>query len=150
MTTATVHPPRSTGDAFTLTVTGMARCRDAAYERREWPMVIASGRLLVAAHELLRDGMVGDRAQQIGASLAACGHRQPTLLATRGLRVNLNRGARRISRQVDLHAARMLTHAAQWECLWGCVQPTHAAESRCQCIVCAVTARLSRPATSAT
>src|SRR5690606_41271273 len=65
----------------------------SAHEMRAWPVVSEVRRLLIASYELLRNGLVGDRSQQLAAALAACSGRQPTILAARGMWVDLISGA---------------------------------------------------------
>lgn len=140
-------PPVSAATAFDQVVSGLTRCRDAAHARREWPVGAAADRLLIAAYELLRDGLVGDRHQQLAAAFAACGHRQPTVLAQRGLRVHLVRDAARTATYLDQNMVTVLTFATQWELLADCVheQPDIEPALPCECLVCLVAVRRSHP-----
>src|SRR5690606_40844065 len=81
----------------------------SAHEMRAWPVVSEVRRLLIASYELLRNGLVGDRSQQLAAALAACSGRQPTILAARGMRVDLISGAPLQSEGIGLNADRKST-----------------------------------------
>src|SRR5690606_40776330 len=91
MTTETAE--RTQMEAFDTVTTALAGLYDTAHEMRAWPVVSEVRRLLIASYELLRNGLVGDRSQQLAAALAACSGRQPTILAARGMWVDLISGA---------------------------------------------------------
>lgn len=114
MTTETAERTQmEPGTAFDTVTTALAGLYDTAHEMRAWPVVSEVRRLLIASYELLRNGLVGDRSQQLAAALAACSGRQPTILAARGMWVDLISGAPLQSEGIDLNAALLLCMAAQ-------------------------------------
>lgn len=138
------------GAAFDTITGALAGLHDTAYGMRAWPVVSEVKRLLVAAYELLRDGHVGDRAQQLAAAMAACSGRQPTLLVQRGLRIDLIAGAPHQSEMVDQNIVLVLCMAVQSGILRRCEQARQDTVAwlwpNCQHPWCAVVGQLDRQA----